>query len=133
MGKRGPKKGNGGRSTKLKVDDRVIEQLEVMAGLGLTLDQIGKVLGISEPSVKNYKKRHPVLDKAYKKGQAAGAMRATHRLRNLMESPNERIALTAIIFYLKTKCRWRETTHHELSGSGDPIQITGFEIIKPKE
>lgn len=122
-GKNGPLKGEGGRPPKLEVDAKLVRQIETMAGLGLTLEQIGLILGISDKTVSNYKLKYPELSSAYQKGRAHGALQATKGLRQAMQAGG-REGLTALIFYLKTQCRWKEPTHLEVSGpDGSPIKV----------
>lgn len=119
-GKRGPTKGTGGRSQKLMVDDNLIRQVEAMAGLGLTLEQISLILGIGETTLHEYRKNFPKLSDAYQKGRSKGALDVTSSLRTLIKAGNT----SATIFYLKTQCRWKETKHVEHTGEdGAPIQI----------
>lgn len=119
-GKRGPKKGQGGRPPKLRIDAKLTGQVEAMAGLGLTIEQIGLILDVSEATVHRYKSENTKLMRAYQKGRAQGGMEATNSLRGLIRAGN----VTAIIFYLKTQCRWKEVSQHEHTGpDGGPIQV----------
>lgn len=108
------------RKNKLEVTDYIIKQVETMAGLGLSSEQISLILGINERTLRQYKTDMPLLDTAYKKGKAIGVKRATEYLFDLMEKRDR----TSIIFFLKTQGRWRETDRLEITGAdGEAIQI----------
>lgn len=114
MGKRGPKKGakNAGRPSKLKIDDKLLHQVEAMAGLGLTLEDISLILDISDRALRTHRLNDEKLSSAYKRGRAQGKMAATDSLRQLIRARN----LGAICFYLKTQHRWTETERIEHAG-----------------
>ena len=92
-------------SVKLKIDKKIIEQVEIMAGLNLTIDEIAMVLGISERTLSRYKKNNPELMASYKKGKIIGHQEAKEALRDLIKARNP----AGVIFYLKTQCGYKET------------------------
>ena len=116
--KRGPPKGQGGRPPKLVIDDKVLRQVEAMAGLGLIIEDIASVLGLGERTLDRYKANSEELQAAYKKGKARGALEVTSSLRQQINAGS----VASTIFYLKTQCRWKEPPR-EISGpDGGPIE-----------
>jgi hypothetical protein len=92
-------------------------QVEAMAAYGIPEPEIARVLGMDP---ENLRARYP--DEL-----ATGATKANSRVaENLYRKAtgDGREAVTAAIFWLKTRAGWRETTNHELSGrNGEPITI----------
>ena len=125
MGKRGPKKGSGGRPAKLTIDDKLLNQVEAMAGLGLTIEQISLILGVSPATTYAYKRNFPKLSRAYQRGRARGAMQVMNNLRTQSNAGGPG-AVAAAIFYLKTQCGWSEKTQVEVSGPDKkPVEMVG--------
>jgi len=98
--------------------DRDRRQVEVMTGLGLTQEQIGKILGVSEDTLQ----RHYADEIA--NGVAKANVQVAQNLFNIATSRDSG-AVAAAIFWMKTRGKWRETNH--LVHSGDdkepPIKI----------
>ena len=63
-----------------KYDSINLEQVERIAGLGLTDEEIGAVLGLSEATINNYKKRHPAFLESIKKGKLVADQRMVESL-----------------------------------------------------
>jgi len=57
---------------KLTIDDDLIEQIEKLAGLGLTQNEIAHCLGVSPATWFNYKKDYEELGEAVGRGKARG-------------------------------------------------------------
>jgi hypothetical protein len=98
--------------------DRDRRQVEVMTGLGLTQEQIGKILGVSEDTLQ----RHYADE--ITNGVAKANAQVAQNLFNIATSRDSG-AVAAAIFWMKTRGKWRETNH--LVHSGDdkepPIKI----------
>ena len=98
--------------------DRERQQVERMVGFGLTQEQISKIVGISENTLKKYFQDE--LDNGVSRINSAVAQ-------NLFSiaTSREQGSVAAAIFWMKTRGRWRETNH--LVHSGDdkepPIKI----------
>ncbi|NBS71164.1 hypothetical protein EBT31_19990 [bacterium] len=96
--------------------DRDRRQVEVMTGFGLTQEQIGKILNVSEDTLQ----RHYADE--ISNGVAKANIQVAQNLFNIATSRDSG-AVAAAIFWMKTRGRWRETNHHELTGKdGGPIQ-----------
>jgi hypothetical protein len=81
----------------LEVTKELMAKVERMAATGLNLIQIGMALGLSEKTIRNYKKRHPELQEAW----ARGKWKAVTVVSNaLFEKATEDKDVNAIKFYL---------------------------------
>lgn len=98
--------------------DRERQQVERMVGFGLTQEQISKIVGISENTLKKYFQDE--LDNGVSRINSAVAQ-------NLFSiaTSKEPGSVAAAIFWMKTRGRWRETNHHVHSGDDKepPIKI----------
>lgn len=103
------------------------KQVETMAGFGITEDDIALSIGISAPTLRKHyrseldlghiKANSAVAQSLYKKALGDGAS-----------------AVTAAIFWLKTRAGWKETTVTEHTGAdGGPVLFRRVErvIIDP--
>lgn len=98
---------------KFKIDEVNLEQVEVIASLGLTDEEIAVILGIS-PRTLNYWKKNPEFLQALKRGKLKADFQVTKKLyENAKNGDN-----TAIIFWLKNRRPdlWRDRSQVELSG-----------------
>jgi predicted DNA-binding protein (UPF0251 family) len=82
-----------------------IESIEIMAGRGLTLDDIALILKISPKTLDRRLSDCEEVREAYDRGRAIAKQTVTEALFKQIE----RGKLAAIFFYLKTQCGWRET------------------------
>ncbi len=98
-------------------------QVEAMAGYGVSEADIAKVLDIDPDMLRFHYRRE---------------LEASHVRTNAKVAENlyRREAVTAAIFWLKTRARWKETSVHELGGASDlpPIGITEIRriIVDPR-
>jgi len=87
------------------------KQVEAMASYGVPQGEISTVLGITPKTLrKHYRKE---LDTAATK---ANAMVAGKLYKNCMDGKE-----ASIFFWLKTKAKWRETNHLDLTSGNEPI------------
>ena len=92
-------------------DERIARQVEAMAGYGIPLAKIAKVVGLSENTMRKYyldeidlgatKANAKVIESLFRKATGDGQG-----------------AVAAAIFWAKTRCGWKETMVSELTGPG---------------
>ena len=81
-----------------------VEQIEDMAAIGLTLEDISKILRWSEKTLKRRMEDTEGVREAYERGRATAKQIVLKRLFELIQKGNP----AAIFFYLKCQCGWRE-------------------------
>lgn len=102
--------------SKILLSPEQLKQLETMAGRGLTLDDCAAVLNISPRTLDRRLSDDEEVKEAYKRGRAIAKDAVTSKLFDQINDGN----LTAIIFYLKTQCGWREKDRDE---EGNTAQV----------
>jgi hypothetical protein len=102
-------------------------KVEALAGYGIAAPEIALVLGAQEPEL-----RRDYADELVCGGIKANARVAENLFRRATGEGRE--AVTAAIFWMKTRARWKETSVHEVSGpDGGAIEMTAcsdFELAK---
>lgn len=93
------------------------EQVELYVAMGTTQEDIARVMGFSVDSLARHYREE--LDTGVIKANAKMAQ-SLFRKGVSMKGPG---AVTAAIFWLKTRARWKETTIHEVEG-GTMLQTT---------
>ena len=102
-------------------------KVEAMAGYGLTASEIARVLKLDIE----------VLKASYADELEGGQIKANARiaesLYRLALGPG-REAVTAAIFWLKARARWKEVSVHEHGGAENPVQISVIKriIVSPR-
>lgn len=86
-----------------------IDEVEVLAGAGLTKYLIQNYFEVSADVWTKAERREPTLRKAFLRGQARTIARVSSRLFEQIEAGN----LQAIMFYLKTRAGWSEKYNPE--------------------
>ncbi len=96
------------------VKDRM--QVESMVGFGLTQAQICGVMRIDLKTLRKYYSDELV------NGEAKAIAQVAQSLFKKATGDGSQ-SVTAAIFWLKTRARWKDTTAHEISGpNGGPVQ-----------
>lgn len=103
------KKSKGGRPTH-RPEDAKRSQVETMAGLGITEEDIARVIGICPKTLRRHYRAE--LDSAHIKANAAVAQSL---YKKALSDGSQ--SVTAAIFWLKTRARWKETTVSEVTGA----------------
>lgn len=118
-----------GLKKKVKIEDVNLEQVEIIASLGLTDEEIAVILGIS-PRTLNYWKKHPAFKNALKRGKLKADFQITKSLYEKAKAGDT----TAIIFWLKNRRPdlWRDRQQVEHSGEVG-IKITAEDIWRAKK
>jgi hypothetical protein len=103
--------------------DQDRQKVERMVGFGITQDQIAKIMGIAESTLKKY----------FADELANGVSRVNSAVaQNLFSIATSREpgSVAAAIFWMKTRGKWRETNHHVHSGDDKepPITIANVDL-----
>ena len=107
-----------GRCDRRVLDDNDIAEVERLAGV-LNSEQIADYLCVSRRAFYDIMTRQPEVKEAYRKGRSKAAQQVGG---GLLQRAIEGDTACAI-FYLKTRCGWKETKTTELVGSdGGPIE-----------
>jgi predicted sugar kinase len=86
-----------------------LNEVERLASLGLTEEQIGLALGVSPDTMTRRKQDTAEFAEAIKRGKALGIGHVTNKLRELIDSGNP----TSTLFFLKCKAGWNEQAEIE--------------------
>jgi|HubBroStandDraft_5_1064220.scaffolds.fasta_scaffold15845_4 hypothetical protein len=109
------------RQKKLVIDDLKLQEIQNMAGRGLTNEQIAHYYGITPMTLYNMKKRDERIVERLRKGKSQAIITVSGRLMQAINEGN----VTAMIFYLKTQAGWKENstvekdTNHVKSKNSD--------------
>lgn len=89
-----------------------IEKVEQFAQVCSSEEEVARALGISYATLRRRKEKYEQFAQALKNGKAKANVFVGSKLMSAIREGN----LTAIIFYLKCQCGWRETNRTEISG-----------------
>ncbi len=109
---RKPKGANSGQKPKIVVTPELLQEVERLAGQGLTNEMIHYYYGVGATCWYEYIRLYPELGMAFKRGKPKAVNMVSGKLMEKVQEGN----LTAIMFYLKTQARWSET----INVKGDP-------------
>jgi hypothetical protein len=99
------------------------KQVEALAAYGIPQEDICNVVGVSKPTLHKYYRDE--LDTAIAKANARVAESLFKKA-----TGDGTAAVTAAIFWLKTRAGWKETVVNEHSGpGGGPIQVARVERV----
>jgi len=110
-----------------KPDEKSRKQIMLMAGIGLTHDQIAKIMEISDETLRRHYKHELATAKTMLNTQVAG------NLFSIATSKDHKNAVTAAIFWLKTQGKWKETidvSNDDGSLKPEPVQIAVMNALK---
>ena len=100
-----------------KPDPTSRRQVEALAGYGIPEAEIGEVIGIDPKTLRKHYRAE------LRQGHTKANAKVAENLYRRATSEN-REAVTAAIFWLKTRAGWRESISHEVSGpDGAPIEV----------
>jgi hypothetical protein len=108
------KKGRSGGQNKINVTSEMRAQVLAMVGFGIPQEQIAVVMHISPRSLQN----------RFKPELAEGGIKANSKIIEGLYNQAMKGNISALIFWAKCKCGWREVNVHEHQGPGGaPIPI----------
>ena len=97
-----------------------LDKVEQLAQVCDNEEEIALALGISYRTLQNRKKDFANFATAIKKGKAKANAFVGGKLMSLIKEGNS----AAIIFYMKSRCGWRETVKQEITGAdGGAVKI----------
>ena len=102
--------------------DKDRKQVSLMAGIGLTHDQIAKIIGISDETLRKYYDKELEISAAMMNAQVA---------QNLFSIATSKGAgsVASAIFWMKTRGGWREVERKEITGAdGTPIAVASVDL-----
>jgi hypothetical protein len=104
-------------------DDVQRRQVEALAGYGVPEAEIAALVGVDAKTLRKHY-RHE-LDHGHSKANAKVAENLYH-----MALGQGREAVTAAIFWLKARARWKEVSVHEHGGAGEePLRVNVIKRI----
>jgi DNA-binding XRE family transcriptional regulator len=116
---------------RIEISPEDIAQIEKMAGLGLTVEQMAALLEMSKATFDRRMEDTPGAIEALEKGRATAShkvMETAYRMATSGRTP----AMT--MFWLKCRERWREVSVHEHSGPGGrPIETRALNQLTDGE
>ena len=105
-------KSNRGRPPHLKTEDTQ-NRVYILATVGTRHEDIATVLNIS----------HDTLVKYYKEELDKGRIEANASVAETLFKQAKEGNTTAMIFWLKSRAKWKETSQHEISGNPDGTTV----------
>lgn len=97
-----------------------LEQAEVLASRGLTLDQIAASFGVSTDTLHRRRRESAELEAAIRRGQSKGIAKVANSLYEQAMKGN----VAAAIFYLKARANWSDRVELTHSGpEGGPVKF----------
>lgn len=106
----------------------MLDNIYDMALRGVTQESIARIVGLAPTTFSSKRKEFPELDETIRKAQSAGEEEVVGYLWNIIRDPKHKSHFPALLFYLKTKHRWRETdAQEEKPGlpTGVPFKLKG--------
>ena len=97
-------------------------QVTLMAGIGLTQDQIAKIIGVSDETLRKYYSSEL---------ETATSMMNAQVAQNLFRIATSKGAgaVASAIFWMKTRGGWREVERKEITGvDGSPITVASVDL-----
>jgi hypothetical protein len=102
-----------------------LEEVERLASLGLTQEQIAASLGIGQTTLYKRKRESADFEGAIKRGQAKGIGAVANKLYEKAMSGD----VASLIFFLKARGGWKETVRNE---NVDDNQSDGMKSVYAK-
>jgi predicted DNA-binding protein (UPF0251 family) len=105
-----------------------IEQIQTMAGVGLSVDQMAAIMGISKKTFERRMADTPEAKDALEKGRAKAAFKVTGQAFKMAMS-GKHPAMT--MFWLKCRERWKEVQGIEHTGKdGEPLVNNLADLVR---
>lgn len=129
-----PVKDKGGRpkgTFKVAITEIDYERIENMAAIGLTLPQIGAIMGMSKSALLRRAAEDTKLSESLERGRANGIATVVQTAYK-MATDGKNPAMTQ--FFLKCRSGWAEKNQLEISGrDGGPIEVENVTLEEVRE
>lgn len=112
----------------IAITEEIIKEAEALSSRGLTNEQIADCIGLGERTLYEKFEAYPQLAQAIKAGRAKGIKVIANSLFEAAKLGN----ITAQIFYLKCRAKWRELDPEENDKEQKVIEIAKDEVKKLK-
>lgn len=103
------------------------KRIETMAAHGVRIESQARILGLEPRTFERILKRDKEAKKHFNNGKAKAETLVTNKLFSLIEKGHP----SAIFFYLKTQCRWKETSNIEVTQE-KPKKAAPFKFVVKK-
>lgn len=106
----------------------ILERVSELSQKGVSQDSIARIVGCHPSTFSAKRKEFPDLDDVIRKAHSSGEEEVVGLLWNIIRDPAHKSHFPALLFYLKTKHRWRETdAQDEKPGlpTGVPFKLKG--------
>ena len=106
----------------------ILEKVSELALKGVSQDSIARIVGCHPSTFSAKRKEFPELDEVIRKAHSSGEEEVVGLLWDIIRDPKHKSHFPALLFYLKTKHRWRETdAQDEKPGlpTGVPFKLKG--------
>lgn len=110
---------------KKKLDSSDYKRIHTMSGLGIRIESMAAILGLNARTFENILARDKQAKLAYADGKATVEHMVTQNLYEMLKNKDK----AATFFYLKTQCRWKETSTVEVEGAK---KLGGFKFKRSK-
>lgn len=121
-----------GNTCKFIITDKVIEQVEHLAGLGLNIEEIAEMLQISPATLARRKKDNASFEMAIRRGRLKAQVTVSNAL---YEKATDNKDTSAMIFYLKNRSpeKWSDKRKIDHTSSDGSVTMPTNIIIEAKE
>lgn len=105
--------------TRGKFTTEQLEIIETCAGYGLTIEEIARILKVVPSTIKHRMSDDETTKEAYQRGRAKAKQFVVSRLFDLIKQGEP----SAIYFYLKCQCGWREKEKDVVETTASQVTI----------
>lgn len=103
------------KTNKLSITPKILTFIAKRIKDGATEGTIAEELGVTRTTFSRFKLNNPEVQEVVESAQQNIESEVVGFLMQMIRNPNHKNHASSVYFYLKTRCRWRET---------DPIPVT---------
>lgn len=112
------------------VTPEILALVERRAKEGATEYKIAEEVGLAGPTFSTKKKEYPELAEAVRRGTEKVITQAQTKLYDIMMDDNHKGQLTALIFFLKCRAGWKDTTNNIILPENKAPKGMKFKLIE---